>query len=112
MKNIKMVLVYGFLMWLIPFLVSFLIFSVHQNNRALFETIMTVMGVGLTVWFSKRLGGVNLVTGLVWMAMSLVLDSFVFIWGPLKMDVWVYIGDIGLSYLVFPIITMGMKKEL
>jgi hypothetical protein len=111
MKNVKMVLVYGFLLWLVPFLVSFLIFSIHQNNRALFETIMVVMGVGLTVWFSKRLDKVNLITGLTWMLMSLVLDSFVFIWGPLKMDIWSYFADIGLTYLVFPIITLGMTKN-
>lgn len=111
MKNIKMVLVYGFLLWLIPFLVSFLIFKVHESNRALFETIMVVMGVGLTVWFSKRLNRVDLLTGLVWLLMSLVLDSFVFIWGPLKMDIWAYFGDIGLTYLAFPIITVGMKKD-
>ncbi len=34
---------FGFLIWLMPFLVSFVIFSLKSSNRPLFESIMPVV---------------------------------------------------------------------
>jgi len=45
--------------------------------------------------------------GLVWMAMSLILDLPFFMAGPMKMELAAYIADIGLTYLIFPLITFS-----
>ena len=52
MKKYSKLLLYGFLTWLIPFLVSVLIFPIHQTERPLFESIMPVVIVACAVFFS------------------------------------------------------------
>ena len=47
MKSIKKILLYGFLIWLIPFLVSILIFPLKTSTPALFESITPVV---ITIW--------------------------------------------------------------
>lgn len=112
-QSIKKSIGFGFLLWLIPFLLSFLLYPIHQNNRPLFESIMPIIGTLLTVIFFNKLKLTakkdGFVVGIFWMLLSLGLDSFVFIWGPLKMTPVAYLEDIGLSYLMFLIITTGIS---
>ncbi|MDP2937606.1 MAG: hypothetical protein Q8O86_14070 [Dehalococcoidia bacterium] len=42
-KSLRAVLLFGFLVWLIPFVVSFLIFPLKASTPALFESIMPVV---------------------------------------------------------------------
>lgn len=42
MTSFRRALLYGFLVWLIPFLVAFLIFPLRESSRPLFESIMPV----------------------------------------------------------------------
>ncbi len=42
MKSLRRALVFGFLIWLLPFVVSILIFPLRTSHRALFESIMPV----------------------------------------------------------------------
>lgn len=117
MKNIKKLFLYGFLLWLIPFAISALIFSIRDANRALFESIMAVVVVscvvGLGVLYLQKDTEVTIkdgmVLGLVWLVVSLVLDFIMFIQGPIKMTTEQYIADIGITYLVIPIITVGLS---
>ena len=47
--------------------------------------------------------------GLVWMALSLLIDApLMLLGGPMKMSIGDYIADIGLTYLIMPIVTMGL----
>ena len=111
-----MKLLYGFLVWLIPFISGVLLFSVHESNRILFESIMPIIVTVSVVVFAmlylkKQLSdylneGVSL--GIVWLVISVVIDLLLFMWGPMKMTFLDYIGDIGLTYLIIPIITVGM----
>jgi len=47
--------------------------------------------------------------------MSVVIDLFMFMWGPMKKTFPDYMTDIGLTYLIYPIVTVGfgliLKKK-
>lgn len=121
MKRYLKIVLYGFLLWLIPFAVSVLIFPLRVSQRPLFESIMPVVIAIWTVFFSiiyltsKNLAcdrsgffieGVKI--GLVWSVMSTALDLVVFTFGPLRMPLFDYLADIAVTYLMMPAITSGM----
>ena len=115
MKSIKKTLFYGFLIWLIPFITAFLIFPIRESNRALFESIMPIVITVSVVFFAylyfKKLDN-NFVKegamlGIIWLAISFVIDLAMFMQGPMKMPFADYIMDIGLTYLIIPTITIG-----
>jgi len=115
MKSIKLAILLGFLLWIIPFIVAFAIYPLKQNGSPLFETIMaivlTICAMIFTVLYMKGLGqdsvseGVKL--GIIWLLMSIVIDLFMFMWGPMKMTFIAYMTDIGLTYLIYPTVTIG-----
>ena len=115
MKSIKKTLLYGFLIWLIPFVVAFLIFPIRESNRVLFESIMPVVITISVAFFAyqyfKKLDNnfvkEGVMLGLIWLAISFVIDLVMFMQGPMKMTFTVYIVDIGLTYLIIPAITIG-----
>ena len=45
--------------------------------------------------------------GIIWFGISVAIDLFMFMWGPMKMSFYNYMIDIGLTYLIFPITTVG-----
>ncbi|MEK6615489.1 MAG: hypothetical protein AABZ32_05175 [Bacteroidota bacterium] len=115
MKSIKKTLLYGFLIWLIPFATAFLIFPIHESNRALFESIMPVVVTICVVFFANvylRKSHENflregMLIGIIWLVMSFAIDLAMFMQGPMKMSFLDYVMDIGLTYLIMPIITIG-----
>ncbi|MCL5011198.1 MAG: hypothetical protein M1127_03270 [Patescibacteria group bacterium] len=115
MTSIKKALIFGFLVWVIPFAVGFMAFSLRESNRPLFESIMSVVLAGCIVLFSvlffKKAQSTSttegLKLGLIWLVISLVIDLLMFMQGPMKMPLGNYIADIGLTYLMIPIITTG-----
>lgn len=115
MKIEKRMIFYGFLVWLIPFLVSFLIWPIHESNRPLFESVMPVVLTASVVFFSKQyfknvkkeFCRVGIQLGLFWLLISLGIDLIMFSGGPMKMSLLAYIYDIGLTYLIIPIVTTG-----
>jgi len=116
MKSIKKGILFGFLVWVIPFVVAILIFPIRNNDRPLFESIMPVVVVLCVVIFAclyfKRLEGKllreGIIIGVVWLAISLVLDLIMFMQGPMQMPLVDYLKDIGLTYLMIPTITIGL----
>ena len=116
MKSIKKGVLFGFLVWAIPFVVAILIFPIRNNDRPLFESIMPVVVVLCVVIFAclyfKRLEGKllreGIIIGVVWLAISLVLDLIMFMQGPMQMPLVDYLKDIGLTYLMIPTITIGL----
>ncbi len=109
------VVLYGFLLWLIPFIVAMLIFPIHDTNRPLFESIMPVViavcMVGLINFYFGRIEKATLwtglVVGLIWYAVNVGLDLLMFMWGPMKMSFGEYMSDIGVTYIMIPVITTG-----
>ena len=115
MKNTKLAILYGLLVWAIPFVVAILILPIRDSNRPLFESIMPVAvvfsTVVCTILYSKKAGVGSardgLLLGLLWMLISLAIDALMFSRGPMKMTLRGYIDDIGITYLMIPVITKG-----
>ena len=111
----KLVL-YGILIWLIPFVVSVLIFPFHETERPLFESIMpvvvTLCAAVFGVLYLRRTTGVflreGIVIGLAWLVISLLIDLPLFSAGPMAMPLAEYVKDIGLTYLIIPVVTISL----
>lgn len=110
MTFLRKALVFGFLAWLVPFLISVCLFPVRQSNRPLFESIMPVVlaacaAILLNLYFRKverRFLAEGALLGVLWLAMSILFDLPMFLFGPMKMPLGAYISDIGVAYLIFP----------
>lgn len=121
LKNIKLALLYGFLIWLIPFVVSVILFPIHEQDRPFFESIIPVVLVSVTIYFSiqyfKKVLSIDtikegFILGVLWMLVSIVIDFPLFNYGPMKMPFVNYWKDIGFTYLLVPIITAGFARLL
>jgi len=117
LKNIKLALLYGFLIWVIPFVLSIIIFPIHEQDRPFFESIIPVVLSGVTTYFAvkyiQKLPSVDtwqegLMLGVLWFLMCIVIDLPFFSYGPMKMPFVNYWKDIGFTYLTIPIITSGI----
>jgi len=108
---------YGFLIWLIPFLVSFVIFPLRSSNRPLFESIISVILVFAvmicSVLYFKK--GENqsiydgIIAGVIWFFISILIDLLLFLpSSPMQMSFIDYMTDIGLTYLIIFIIPFGV----
>ncbi len=115
MKKYLTISFYGFLIWLIVFVVSVAIFSIHETERPLFESIMPVVITLCVVFFSLlhfhktetdflREG---ILLGAIWFIVNILVDLLLFMEGPMAMPFAEYMKDIGLTYLIIPIITTG-----
>ncbi|MEE9573674.1 MAG: hypothetical protein V3W20_11540 [Candidatus Neomarinimicrobiota bacterium] len=116
MKSIKKAILYGFLIWLIPFVVAFIIFPIHDSNRPLFESIMPI-AIALSVVIFGKMYFKNVETnykkegiwlGFIWIIISLVIDLILFLpESPMHLSFVDYLMDIGITYLMIPVITIG-----
>ncbi len=116
-KYLKMGL-FGFLTWLIPFVVGFLLYSPEGQplvDRLVFKSIMVVAGsitgaLLLVLYFKKITSGYlfeGVVVGLVWLAINLLLDIVVLL--PMSgMTIGSYFSQIGLSYLSIPAMSIAI----
>ena len=111
-------LLFGFLSWLVPFLVSIPFYSTQGGllvDVFFFKSIMIVVGslVGtvLMVWLFLRIREGYLREGILigfsWLVINWVMDGLVLL--PMSgMDVSGYFSQIGIRYLVIPIIAVSM----
>ena len=118
MKKLSRIGFLGFLTWLVPFVVSIFFFSREGQlliDMFLFKTIMIVVGsvfgaLMLIVYFKKVVRGYfreGVIVGLAWLAINWVLDFAVLL--PMSgMSVGTYFIQIGLRYLVLPIMSISM----
>lgn len=115
MKSFKLALLYGFLVWLIPFVVAVLLFPIRTSDRPFFESIMPVVITICVVIFSslyfkkveQNFIREGIQTGIIYLGVSLVIDLLMFSWGPMAMPLVDYVKDIGFTYLLVPAITIG-----
>jgi hypothetical protein len=106
---------YGILLWFAPFALSFAMFGLREGNRALFESLIVVVGVGAAVaaallYFrdAARPGAsAGLLLGLLWAFVSIAIDLPIFLF-IFHMPFVEYAADIALTYLAFPLITLGV----
>ncbi len=119
-RPVKSVVLSGFFVWLVPFVVSFLIFPLRTSQRPLFESVMpvvvTLCAVAFSVAFFSRSNEnplrQGMVLGVCWLLISIVLDLVLFMEGPMKMALPDYIMDIGVTYLIIPTVTIGVGYVL
>lgn len=111
------VILLGLTSWALPFALSFLFFD--QTGKVtiplpLFKSLMVVIGggigIGLLVLAFRRVQPIlwsGLVIGFYWLAMNLILDLLVLL--PMSgMGFADYVYDIGLRYLLLPIMATAM----
>jgi uncharacterized membrane protein len=111
MQLAKRALLYGFLLWLIPFLASVVIFPLKKTDPAFFQSSLGVLSITLAViltvfYFRKTQGNLRegIFLGLIFAVISWFFDFLFFIWGPIKMPLASYIKEIGIGYLLYLVI--------
>ena len=110
---------FGLVTWIIPFVTSFFFFSMETQqltvNEFFFKSIMIVegglVGVFLLVHYFRKIRErfvrEGLIVGLCWFLINIVLDVVVLL--PMsQMDFGTYFQQIGMRYLLIPIISSGM----
>lgn len=121
MYSLKKSFLFGFLVWLVPFAVAFLIYPMHESNRPFFESIMPVAITLSVVLFTflyfknveKDMRGEGVKLGLIFLFMSLVIDLILFMpESPMHMSFPDYLADIGVTYLMIPVLTVGMAYTI
>ncbi len=113
-NRIGKVLLYGFLLWLTVFAGSVLIYPLKENDPIFFETLISIILAASTVifgylYFQKDLPNLPkcLSVGFAWALINIGIDLPLFSYGPMKRP-WVeYMTDIGLTYLMIPIILIA-----
>ena len=115
-KYLKIVL-FGFLVWLIPFTVSFLVFPLKATRRPLFESIMplvlSIVVITFAYYYMKNISidyvKEGILIGIIWFIINIAIDLFMFLPpSPMQMGISDYMMDIGIIYLMIPAITIGI----
>jgi len=121
--KIQMILLFGFLTWMLPFIASFFFYDPITARMTidyeLFKSIMvvfsTLVGTFLLVRYfdnvKKDHVKEGLIVGAAWAVMNWALD-FVVLIPMMKVDVPTYFMSIGLRYLMVPIISVGMGMAI
>mgnify|MGYP000903554764 FL=1 len=109
---------FGFLIWLVPFIVGFLFYSPEGEIRIdplAFKAIMTIVStitqaVLLVSYFrkiEKNYLPESIMVGLIWISINIVLDILILI--PMsKMTIGTYFTQIGMQYLTIPTISIAI----
>ncbi|OIO21452.1 hypothetical protein COV61_05235 [Candidatus Micrarchaeota archaeon CG11_big_fil_rev_8_21_14_0_20_47_5] len=112
---------FGLLIWLIPFIAGFLFFDASTQkltiDETFFKSIMIVLscfvGVFLLLKYFAKVKEKYLqeavAISIIWLAINWLLD-FVILLPMSKMDAATYFMQIGMRYLMVPIIAVGMAK--
>ena len=116
LQSMKKALLFGFLVWLIPFIAGFLAWPVHE--QAAFETILaiavTASGLVFATLYYRSIEsitrGEGIRLGALWFTISLLIDLMMFMpaSSPMHMSFAAYMLDIGLTYLIYPMITIAI----
>lgn len=117
-KYLKMFL-FGIITWIIPFVTSFLFFDMETQqltiNEMFFKSIMILegglVGVFLLVHYFRKVSSgfvrEGIIIGLCWFIINLLLDVIVLL-PTSDMDFITYFQEIGMRYLLIPVISTGM----
>ncbi len=122
MKKYTVPVFYGLLTWAVPFIVSFFFFNRQGEltvNEFLFKSIMIIVGSGVAcvilVHYFKTVqenfikAGITI--GIIWLVINWLMDFVILI--PISgMSFSEYIIEIGLRYLVIPIMSTSIGVAL
>jgi hypothetical protein len=115
MYSYSRALLYAITVWGITFLLTFFIYPSQPANLVLFTTLRMLILALLSVFFTVmyfREGEEHLLRdgfklGAIWLATALLFDQGPFVLGPMHLSFLEYMKEIGISYLLCPIITLG-----
>lgn len=122
MNKISRNLLYGFLSWFIPFAASFLFYTREGGltiDIFLFKSIMIVVGsIAASILLISYFKNINadylkegMILGLTWFCINILLDLVVLL--PMSgMSVPDYFAQIGLRYVVIPVMTITVGAAL
>jgi len=116
MTSLRRALLLGLLVWLVPFVVACCIFPLKESRRSLFESIMPVtlaaVVTGCALLYIRKVRTPSLreglLLGLIWMAISVAIDLPLMLSPPMSMPPLEYAADVGLTYLMMPVLTVGI----
>ncbi len=120
MRVYARLLLFAFAVWLIPFVVSIVIFPLRESGSPLFETVMPVtlalVGLAFALLHFNRLRTnflrQGIMLGVLFFAVSVLIDLPLMLPPPIQMSFGQYVADVGLTYLIYPIITIGLGYAL
>ena len=120
MKQVLGLIGLGILLWLMVFAGAMMLFMIRTEEPIFFETLISIVLAFSTVvvtiiyFYNVKknfvLAGAR--AGIVWMLMSLAIDMPLFSSGPMHMEMIAYMKDIGITYVMIPVITVGMGIAL
>jgi hypothetical protein len=116
MSSWRKAFLFGFMIWLIPFIVAFIAFPLKESWRSLFESIMpltlSIVVVACAVRYFSRVKSASLREGvwlgILWFGISVVIDLPLMLSPPVNYTLVEYAADIALTYLMMPVITVGV----
>jgi hypothetical protein len=103
----------GFLIWLVPFVVSFFLYTPDRElavSYALFKSIMVVVLTAVTIavnWVKPSTTFAPWLVALVYTAINLLLDIVIVI-PTAQLTLPTYVEQIGLVYTLIPAITWAL----
>jgi len=118
MKKYLKIVLFGFLTWVIPFVISFFFYTKEGQaaiDLFLFKSIMIVVGsitgaTLLVIYFKKLTGNYlqeGILIGTAWFLINIILDILVLL--PMsKMPLGMYFSTIGLRYLIIPVMSIAI----
>jgi uncharacterized membrane protein YsdA (DUF1294 family) len=123
MNKIAKIIIFGLLLWLIPFLAGFPFVDAEGNfiiSETFFKSIMIVIGsiVGVVLavnYFkhvTKKYIQEGILLGIIWLIINIAIDVIMIMIEFFPMTLYNYFTDIGLRYLTMPIYTIGLGYAL
>lgn len=120
MKKYLKIVLFGFITWLVPFAASFLFYMKDGKLNIdifLFKSIMIVTGVVtvaflLVIYFKKIEKNYlkeGIILGIIWFCINILLDLLILVTMS-GMTFTQYFTQIGLSYLVIPVMCILSGK--
>jgi hypothetical protein len=109
-------ILYGILLWGLVYLASLPMLPLIKTDPFFFKTLIgfvfTVFAIVFTVLFFANVKenylSEGISAGIIWMLISIAIDIVVFVYGKSNMSFSGYFKDIGLTYVAFPITTIGV----
>jgi hypothetical protein len=117
MKRYLRLVLFGALIWMFALAVAMVLTPIRASQRPLFESIMAVVVAAGTAffgdWYLRDVKGgfvrEALLAGVIWLAVNIALDLPLFLLqGPMQMSLAEYLTDIGLTYLIIPIVMLAI----
>ena len=123
MNKYAKIVLFGLVIWVVPFLVGFLFVDKEGNfiiSETFFKTIMIVIGslvgVILAVKYFKGIRAdfvkEGIIIGIIWLIINWIIDLIMVSVGFFPMTVGKYFTDVGLRLLRIPMFTIGLGYAL